>query len=124
METIIVGLIALLLFSKSHWIDSWATSGHPQRMTTTVKITADGHMVLPEALRKSRKLTPGTALRVTEAGESILLTPMHPPTEEELTAVIEAAGGPGPAETPRSRKQVEAAIERVRARARKNQGRH
>lgn len=93
-------------------------------MTTTVKITANGHMVLPEALRKLRKLRPGTALRVTEAGENILLTPMHPPSEEELAAVIAAAGGPGPAETSQSRKQVRAAIERVRARARKNQGAH
>jgi AbrB family looped-hinge helix DNA binding protein len=93
-------------------------------MTTTVKITAGGQFVLPEALRKSRNLRPGTSLRVTEAGESILLTPIHPPTKEELTAVIEAAGGPGSAETPKSRKQVEAAIERVRARSRKNQGRH
>ncbi len=81
-------------------------------------------MVLSEALRKSRRIKPGTALRVTEAGESILLTPVHPPSEEELTAVIAAAGGPGPAETARSRKQVEGAIERVRARARKAQGRH
>jgi AbrB family looped-hinge helix DNA binding protein len=93
-------------------------------MTTTVKITSDGHMVLPEALRKRRRLKPGTAVRVTEAGESILLTPMHSPTEEELAAVIGAAGGPGLAETPKSRKQLEAAIERVRARARKNQGGH
>src|SRR5438309_2136656 len=94
-----------------------------ESMTTTVKITADGHMLLPEALRKSRKLKPGTALRVTETGESILLTPMHPPTEEELAAVIAAAGGPGSAETAKSRKQLEAAIERVRARARTNEHR-
>ena len=81
-------------------------------------------MILPERLRKSHGLKPGTALRVTEAGESILLTPVHPPTEEELTAVIEAAGGPSRAETAKSRKQVEAAIERVRARARKAPSRH
>ena len=90
-------------------------------MTTTVKVSNRGAMVLPEALRKSRGIKPGTALRVTEAGESILLTPVHPPTEEELTAVIEAAGGPGQTETSKSRKQVEAAIDRVRARARKTQ---
>jgi len=93
-------------------------------MTTTIKVSSDGAMVLPEALRKSRKIKPGTAWRVTEAGENILLTPVYPPTEEELAAVIEAAGGPGPVETPKSRKQVEAAIERVRARARKTQSGH
>ena len=93
-------------------------------MTTTVKVSVDGAMVLPEALRKSRRIKPGTALRVTEAGESIMLTPVHPPTEEELAAVIESAGGPGSAETTKSRKQVEAAIERVRARARKAQSSH
>ncbi len=72
-------------------------------MTTTVKVSARGAMVLPEALLKSRRIKPGTTLRVTEAGESILLTPVHPPTEEELTAVIEAAGGPGHEETAKSR---------------------
>ena len=80
--------------------------------------------MLPETLRKRRGLKPGASLRVTEAGESILLTPVHPPTEEEMTAVIEAAGGPGPAETAKSRRQVEAAIERVRTRARKAQSGH
>ncbi len=74
---------------------------------------------MPEAIRKSRGIKPGTSLRVTEAGESILLTPVHPPTEAELNAVIEAAGGAGPAETAKSRNQVEDAIERIRARARK-----
>ena len=93
-------------------------------MTTTVKVSSGGAMILPEALRKSRGIKTGTALRVTEAGESILLTPVYPPTEVELSAVIEAAGGPGPTETAKSRKQVEDAIERVRARARKTQSRH
>jgi bifunctional DNA-binding transcriptional regulator/antitoxin component of YhaV-PrlF toxin-antitoxin module len=88
-------------------------------MTTTVKMAANGQMVLPEALRKSKRLKSGAALRVTEAGESILLTPVYPPTEEELAAVMETAGGPGPVETLKSRKQVAAAIERVRARAQK-----
>jgi len=81
-------------------------------------------MTLPEGFRKSRGIKPGTELRVTGAGESILLTPMHPPTAQELNAVMEAAGGPGRAETAKSRKQVEAAIARVRARARKAQGSH
>ncbi len=94
------------------------------RMTTTVKMAANGRMVLPEALCKSKRLKPGTALRVTDAGEGILLTPVYPPAEEELAAVMAAAGGAGPSETPKTRKQVEAAIERVRARARKGSGRH
>jgi len=81
-------------------------------------------MILPEGLRKRRGIKAGSALRLTEAGESILLTPVHPPTEEELTAVIDAAGGPGGAETAKSRKQVEAALTRVRARARKAQSSH
>ena len=37
---------------------------------------------------------------------------------------VSAAGGPGRAETVKSRRQVEAAIERVRARARKAQSSH
>ena len=79
---------------------------------------------MPEGLRKSRGIKAGTALRVTEAGESILLTPVYPPTQAELTAVIESAGGPGRAETAKSRQQVAAAIERVRARARKAKSSH
>ena len=89
-----------------------------------MKVSTGGRMILPESMRKSRGIKPGTALRVTEAGESLLLTPVHPPTEAELAAVIESAGGPGRPETEKSRKQVEAALERVRARSRKAQGSH
>ena len=92
-------------------------------MTTTVKIAADGKLTLPEVLRKNKGLKAGSQLRVTEAGENILLTPVYAPSEEELAAVIETAGGPGPEETRRNRRQVEAAIERVRTRARKAQSR-
>ena len=53
-------------------------------MTTTIKIAANGTMTLPAVLRKTKRLKAGTRLRVTEAGENILLTPVHPPTEEEL----------------------------------------
>jgi bifunctional DNA-binding transcriptional regulator/antitoxin component of YhaV-PrlF toxin-antitoxin module len=93
-------------------------------MTTTVKMTARGRVALPEALCNSMRLKAGTALRVTEVGENILLTRVFPPSEEELAAVIEAAGEPGPVETLNARKQVEAAVEKVRARARKDSGRH
>ena len=93
-------------------------------MTTTVQVSASGTVALPEAFRRRRKIEPGMGLRVTDMGESILLTPVYPPSEEELAAVIADAGGPGPVETSKARKQVEAAIERVRARARKNQGGH
>jgi hypothetical protein len=93
-------------------------------VTTTVKLAANGQMVLPEALCKSKRLKTGSTLRVTEAGESILLTPVYPPSEEELAGVIEAAGGSGLAENPKTRKQVATAIERVRARARKGSRRH
>ena len=102
--------------ARSHAIDRSARSGNSVGMTTTVKMTANGQMVLPAALRKSKHLKSGGTLRVTQTGESILLTPVYPPTEEELAAVIETAGGPGPVETPRTRQQVKAAIGRVRAR--------
>jgi bifunctional DNA-binding transcriptional regulator/antitoxin component of YhaV-PrlF toxin-antitoxin module len=92
-------------------------------MTTTIKIAADGTMTLPEVLCKTKRLKPGSRLRVTETGDNILLTPVHPPAEEELDAVIEVAGGAGPVETRKNRKQVQSAIERVRARAREAQGR-
>ena len=92
-------------------------------MTTTVEIAADGKLTLPEVLRKSKRLRAGSRLRVTEADENILLTPVYAPSEEELVAVIETAGGPGSKETPKNRKQVEAAMERVRAREREAKGR-
>ena len=85
-------------------------------MTIPVEIAADGKLTFPEVLRKSKRLEAGTRLRVTEAGENILLTPVYAPSEEGLVAVIETAGGPGPEETRKNRKQVEAASERVRAR--------
>ena len=87
-------------------------------MTATVKISADGKLALPEALRKRKQLKPGSVLRITEAGESLLLTPVYPPTEEEFASVIQAAGGLESEETTETRKQVEAAIKRDRARAR------
>jgi len=81
-------------------------------------------VALPEAFRRRRKIEPGMGLRVTDMGESILLTPVYPPSEEELGGVIADAGGPGPVETPKARRQVEAAIARIRARAREGQSRH
>ncbi|MBM3838357.1 MAG: AbrB/MazE/SpoVT family DNA-binding domain-containing protein [Verrucomicrobia bacterium] len=93
-------------------------------MTTTVRLAANGQVVLPEAFRKSKRLKPGAVLRVTEAGESILLTPVYPPVVEELSAVIDAGGGPGQDETGKTRKKVEAAIEKVRARKKKDSSRH
>jgi len=93
-------------------------------MTTTVRVSVGGTVALPESFRRRRKIEAGMGLRVTDLGESILLTPVYPPSEEELAAVIADAGGPGPVETPKARKQVEAAIARVRARARKAQGSH
>jgi hypothetical protein len=100
-----------------------ADSGDASTMTTTVKVAADGKMALPEILRKSKRFKPGTRFRVTEAGEGLLFTPMHPPTKEELAAVIESAGGSGSPQTLNNRKQVESTIERVRARAREAQAR-
>ena len=92
-------------------------------MTTTVKMAANGKLTLPEFLRRTKGLKAGSRLRVTDAGENILLTPVHTPSEEELVAVIASAGGPGPEETRKSRKQTEAAIGRVRKRARQGNGR-
>lgn len=61
-------------------------------MTTTVNVTPKGQMELPQAFRTRKKIAPGTALRVTEVGEGLYVTPVPEPTEKELRAVVAAAG--------------------------------
>jgi len=61
-------------------------------MTTTVSVSSEGNLKLPEEFRRRRKIKPGTALRVTEIGNGLYVTPVAEPTEKELREVIATAG--------------------------------
>jgi hypothetical protein len=61
-------------------------------MTTTISVKANGHLALPKEFCARKRLKTGTALRVTEVGGGLYLTPIPEPTEEELKQVIAAAG--------------------------------
>ena len=64
-------------------------------MTTTVSVSESGQVELPREFRKRKKIKPGTALRVTEIGDGLYVTPVLEPTERELREVIAAAGSLG-----------------------------
>jgi bifunctional DNA-binding transcriptional regulator/antitoxin component of YhaV-PrlF toxin-antitoxin module len=61
-------------------------------MTTTISVKANGQLALPREFCTRRRLKAGTALRVTEVGAGLYLTPIPEPTEEELREVLAAAG--------------------------------
>jgi len=61
-------------------------------MTTTINVSSKGQMALPKAFLKRRKIRTGTSLRVTEVANGLYVTPVLPPTENELRQVIAAAG--------------------------------
>ena len=79
-------------------------------MTTTVNVSENGHLELPEAFRKRKKIKPGTALRVTEVGEGLYVTPVREPTERELRDVIAAAGSLRRRQTPAEEEMVQDVI--------------
>lgn len=43
-------------------------------MTTTIKLGADGRVVLPKAIRETLNLTPGTKVRMEVVGDKVVLT--------------------------------------------------
>ena len=61
-------------------------------MTTTISVTTKRQVVLPKHFCDRKKIKPGTALRVTEIGEGLYVTPISEPTEQELKKVLAAAG--------------------------------
>jgi len=91
-------------------------------MTTTVSVSSNGQMKLPEEFRKRKKIRPGTALRVTEAGEGLYVTLLPEPTQKELRAVIAAAGSLTHRETCEDGQMVQEAITEYRAEKRRKQG--
>ena len=61
-------------------------------MTTTISVSTKRQVVLPKEFCDRKRIKPGTALRVTEVGEGLYVTPVAEPTEEELKQVLASAG--------------------------------
>lgn len=61
-------------------------------MTTTINVSPRRQVELPKDFCDRKKIKPGTALRVTEVGDGLYVTPLPEPTEKELREVIAAAG--------------------------------
>jgi AbrB family looped-hinge helix DNA binding protein len=83
-------------------------------MTTTVSVSQNGQMELPQEFRKRKKIKAGTALRVTEVGDGIYVTPLTEPTEKELREVIAAAGSLTRSETREDEAMVQRTIAEYR----------
>jgi bifunctional DNA-binding transcriptional regulator/antitoxin component of YhaV-PrlF toxin-antitoxin module len=83
-------------------------------MTTTVNVSRTGQVELPVEFRKRKKIKAGAAVRVTEVGEGLYVSPVPEPTEKELKEVIAAAGSLTRCQTPEEEKRVREIIADVR----------
>ena len=88
-------------------------------MTTTVNVSHDGQVELPPEFRKRNKIKPGTALRVTEVGAGLYVTPIAEPTERELREVVAAAGSLTRCQTCAEEEMVQNAIAEYRQQKRR-----
>ena len=75
-------------------------------MTTTISVTTKRQVVLPKKFCERKKIKPGTALRVTEVGEGLYVTPIAEPTEAELKTVLASAGSLKRSQTAEDEKMV------------------
>ena len=67
-------------------------------------------MELPEEYCRRKKIKPGMALRVTEVGDGLYVSPVPEPTEKELKQVIAAAGSLTRRQTPEDEEMVQRVI--------------
>jgi bifunctional DNA-binding transcriptional regulator/antitoxin component of YhaV-PrlF toxin-antitoxin module len=88
-------------------------------MTTTVSISKNGAVELPEDFRKRKKIKPGMSLRVTEVGDGLYVTPVAEPTVKELREVIAAAGSLVRRQSREEEELVQATITEFRAEKRR-----
>ena len=91
-------------------------------MTTTISVSQKGQVELPEDFCKRKKIKPGTALRVTEVGDGVYVTPVPEPTENELKEVIAAAGSLARRQTSTDEEMVRQVIADYRVEKRRKQG--
>jgi AbrB family looped-hinge helix DNA binding protein len=91
-------------------------------MTTTISVTTKRQVVLPKRFCERKKIKPGTALRVTEVGDGLYVTPIAEPTEQELKEVIARAGSLRRRQTPDEEELVQDVIAECRAEKRPRKG--
>jgi bifunctional DNA-binding transcriptional regulator/antitoxin component of YhaV-PrlF toxin-antitoxin module len=91
-------------------------------MTTTVNVSKKGEVELPEEFRRRKKIKPGMALRVTEVGDGLYVTPLPEPTEQELREVIAAAGSLAGRQTAEEEEKVRKTIAEYREERRRARG--
>ena len=91
-------------------------------MTTTISVSPERQMELPEEFCKRKKIKPGTALRVTEVGDGLYVALMPEPTENELKEVIAAAGSLTRRQTPEDEELVRQVIADYREEQRRKRG--
>ena len=91
-------------------------------MTTTISVSQKGQVELPEDFCRRKKIKPGTALRVTEVGDGVYVTPVPEPTENELKEVIAAAGSLARRQTSTDEEMVRQVIADYRVEKRRKQG--
>jgi AbrB family looped-hinge helix DNA binding protein len=84
-------------------------------MTTTISVSTKRQVVLPKRFCERKKIKPGTALRVTEVGDGLYVTPIAEPTEQELKEVIACAGSLRRPQTPGEEELVRDVIAEYRA---------
>ena len=84
-------------------------------MTTTINVSDKGQVELPKEFSQRKKIKPGTALRVTEVGEGLYITPVPEPNEKELKQVLAVAGSLTRPQSAAEEKLVQDTIREYRA---------
>lgn len=75
-------------------------------MTTTVELSENGQLPLPNGFCKKNKIQPGSSLRIVEIGNALFVTPQELPTIEELEHLVTQSGAPDREQTPEEEKMV------------------
>ena len=83
-------------------------------MTTTINVSTKRQVVLPKKFCDRKNIQAGTALRVTEVGEGLYVTPIAEPTEKELKKVLVNAGSLKREQTAEEEEMVEQIIQKYR----------
>jgi bifunctional DNA-binding transcriptional regulator/antitoxin component of YhaV-PrlF toxin-antitoxin module len=85
-------------------------------MTTTISLTSKRQCVLPKDFCERKGLRPNSALRVTEIGGGLYITPIPEPSVGEFNEVERLSGGP-PAKrfTKEDERMVLGVIKNIRA---------
>ena len=87
-------------------------------MTTTINVSTKRQVVLPKKFCERKKIRPGTALRVTEVGAGLYVTPIAEPSEQELREVIMQAGSLTRPQDSREEEMVRKTVAEYRAASR------